>query len=182
VVEFRVANTAFGAVSFLALEAIGATIALNYGFRQRALGDPRRRADHLSDRPADQLLRGAARRGHGPADPRRRLRLPRLDPDLAGLRGLHVHLLCARAAIMALALQMVLDVPLVWCYALSAVVVIPLVTHGITLISRLQLWTQPSGWCCSRCRSWRWPSATRRPTRCSRACAAASRAAVRSTR
>lgn len=30
--EFRVANTAFGAVSFLALEAIGATVALTYGF------------------------------------------------------------------------------------------------------------------------------------------------------
>ena len=30
--EFRVANTAFGATSFLALEAIGGAIALNYGF------------------------------------------------------------------------------------------------------------------------------------------------------
>jgi len=30
--ELRVANTAFGAVSFLALEAIGGAIALNYGF------------------------------------------------------------------------------------------------------------------------------------------------------
>src|SRR5690606_34286677 len=47
------------------------------------------------------------------------------------------------AAIMALALQMVVDLPLVWCYVISAVVVIPLVTHGITLISRLQAWTQP---------------------------------------
>src|ERR1043165_9476942 len=30
--EFRVANTAFGSLSFLALEAIGGAIALNYGF------------------------------------------------------------------------------------------------------------------------------------------------------
>jgi hypothetical protein len=30
--EARVAHTAFGGVSFLALEAIGATLALNYGF------------------------------------------------------------------------------------------------------------------------------------------------------
>ncbi len=30
--EMRVAHTAFGAVSFLALEAIGGAIALNYGF------------------------------------------------------------------------------------------------------------------------------------------------------
>ena len=28
-------------------------------------------------------------------------------------------------------------------YLISAVVIIPLVTHGITLISRFQLWTQP---------------------------------------
>src|SRR5690606_30166333 len=30
--EWRVANTALGAISFLALEAIGASIALDYGF------------------------------------------------------------------------------------------------------------------------------------------------------
>ena len=30
--EFKVANTAIGAVSFLALEAIGGSITLNYGF------------------------------------------------------------------------------------------------------------------------------------------------------
>ena len=30
--SFRVANTALGAISFLALEAIGGAIALNYGF------------------------------------------------------------------------------------------------------------------------------------------------------
>ncbi len=28
-------------------------------------------------------------------------------------------------------------------YLLSAIVVIPLVTHGVTLLSRIQLWTQP---------------------------------------
>src|SRR5947209_19146115 len=32
----RVANTAIGAISFLALEAIGGTIALNYGFANSA--------------------------------------------------------------------------------------------------------------------------------------------------
>src|SRR5262245_23803041 len=30
--EFRVANTAFGAASFLVLEAVGATLLVNYGF------------------------------------------------------------------------------------------------------------------------------------------------------
>ena len=44
---------------------------------------------------------------------------------------------------MALALQLVLDWPLVWCYVLSSLVIIPMVLHGITFISRLQTWTQP---------------------------------------
>ncbi|MCZ8254862.1 MAG: hybrid sensor histidine kinase/response regulator, partial [Polaromonas sp.] len=47
------------------------------------------------------------------------------------------------AAIMALALQMYLDIPIAWCYVISAVVIVPLVVRGITLISRLQMWTQP---------------------------------------
>jgi hypothetical protein len=34
--EFRVANTALGAVSFLALEAIGGTLVINYGFTNAA--------------------------------------------------------------------------------------------------------------------------------------------------
>ena len=33
--NFRVANTALGAISFLALEAIGGAITLNYGFTRR---------------------------------------------------------------------------------------------------------------------------------------------------
>ena len=33
--------------------------------------------------------------------------------------------------------------PLAWGYVISSVIVIPLVFHGITFISRFQLWTQP---------------------------------------
>ena len=47
------------------------------------------------------------------------------------------------AAIMSLALEMCFGVPLFAGYVLSSLIVIPLVTHGITFISRLQLWTQP---------------------------------------
>ena len=36
--EFRVANTAFGATSFLALEAIGGVMALSYGFTNAVVG------------------------------------------------------------------------------------------------------------------------------------------------
>src|SRR5258708_39011842 len=44
---------------------------------------------------------------------------------------------------MSLALELWFGLPLFLGYVLSAVVVVPLVTHGITFISRLQLWTQP---------------------------------------
>src|SRR5436190_13491997 len=47
------------------------------------------------------------------------------------------------AAIMSIALEMCFGVPLFIGYVLSSLIVIPLVTHGITFISRLQLWTQP---------------------------------------
>ncbi|MEY2653774.1 MAG: hypothetical protein RLZZ524_802, partial [Pseudomonadota bacterium] len=47
------------------------------------------------------------------------------------------------AAVMAYALELAFDIPPAWGYLICAVVVIPLVTHGITLIGRLQVWSQP---------------------------------------
>jgi purine-cytosine permease-like protein len=47
------------------------------------------------------------------------------------------------AAIMAYALELALDIPPAWGYLICALVVIPLVTHGVSAISRLQVWTQP---------------------------------------
>ena len=47
------------------------------------------------------------------------------------------------AAIMAMALELTLGIPLSIGYVICALVVIPIVTYGITLISRFQLWTQP---------------------------------------
>jgi signal transduction histidine kinase/purine-cytosine permease-like protein len=44
---------------------------------------------------------------------------------------------------MAYALELALDIPPTWGYLICAVVVIPLVTHGVSTISRLQIWTQP---------------------------------------
>lgn len=141
--EFRVANTAFGGMSFLALEAIGGAIALNYGFSNAlwailVMG----LITFLTGLP---IAVYAARHG--------------LDMDLLtrgagfGYLGSTVTSLiyasftfiffALEAAIMALALQMVLGWPLVWCYVLSSLVIIPLVLHGITFISRLQTWTQP---------------------------------------
>src|SRR5690606_4594120 len=47
------------------------------------------------------------------------------------------------AAVMAYALELALDIPPRWGYLICALVVIPLVTHGVSAISRLQVWTQP---------------------------------------
>jgi len=44
---------------------------------------------------------------------------------------------------MSMAIHMMLGIPLSIAYVISAVVIIPLSTHGISRISRLQAWTQP---------------------------------------
>src|SRR5690606_19705937 len=52
-------------------------------------------------------------------------------------------LFALEAAIMAYALELAFDIPPAWGYLICALVVIPLVTHGITVISRIQTFTQP---------------------------------------
>ncbi len=141
--EFRVANTAFGAVSFLALEAIGGAIALNYGFTNAmwaivlmgfitfftALPISYYAAKYGVD--MDLLTRGA---GFG-----------YLGSTLTSLiyASFTFIFFALEAAIMGLAIQMLFGWPLPVCYLAASLAIIPLVTHGITLISRLQLWTQP---------------------------------------
>src|SRR3978361_1108912 len=109
----RVANTALGAISFLALEAIGGTITLNYGV------------------DSDLLTRGA---GFG-----------YIGSTITSLiyATFTFIFFAIEAVILATALEMCFGIPRPIGYLISAVVIIPLVTHGITLISRFQLWTQP---------------------------------------
>ncbi|MDO9235067.1 MAG: ATP-binding protein [Aquabacterium sp.] len=141
--EFRVANTAFGAVSFLALEAIGGAIALNYGFANAMwailvvglitfmTGLPISYYAAKYGVDMDLLTRGA---GFG-----------YLGSTVTSLiyASFTFIFFALEAAIMGLALQMLLGWPLPVCYVVASLAIIPLVTHGITLISRLQLWTQP---------------------------------------
>ncbi|MBV8618934.1 MAG: hybrid sensor histidine kinase/response regulator, partial [Curvibacter sp.] len=141
--ELRVANTAFGSLSFLALEAIGGAVALNYGFSNALwailwvglliflTGLPIAYYAARYGLDMDLLTRGA---GFG-----------YLGSTLTSLiYAVFTFVFFAlEAAIMALALQMVVDWPLNWCYLLSSLVVLPLAMRGITLISRLQAWTQP---------------------------------------
>src|SRR3954469_8018478 len=139
----RVANTAVGAVSFLALEAIGGAIAINYGFVNATAailivgglifltGLPIAYYASTYGVDIDLLTRGA---GFG-----------YLGSTVTSLiyASFTFIFFAIEAAIMSLALELCFGVPLFIGYVVSSLVVIPLVTHGITFISRFQAWTQP---------------------------------------
>jgi signal transduction histidine kinase/purine-cytosine permease-like protein/DNA-binding NarL/FixJ family response regulator len=140
---WRVANTAFGASSFLVLEAVGATLLLQFGFVNAAwailatggvialAGLPISvyAARHGLD--MDLLTRGA---GFG-----------YIGSTITSLiyASFTFIFFALEAAVMAYALELAFDIPPAWGYLVCALVVIPLVTHGVTVISRLQVWTQP---------------------------------------
>lgn len=138
-----IATTALGTVSFLVLEAIGGAITLNYGFVNAAWAIMAVAAIiFISGLPIsyyaarygvdiDLLSRGA---GFG-----------YIGSTIASLiyASFTFIFFALEAAIMSMALELLLGIPLAIGYILSALVVIPLVTHGITNISRFQVWTQP---------------------------------------
>jgi signal transduction histidine kinase/CheY-like chemotaxis protein/purine-cytosine permease-like protein len=140
---FRVSNTALSAISFLVLEAIGGTIAVNYGIQNAlwailAVGV-------IIFFTALPISFYAAKYG--------------LDMDLLtrgssfGYIGSTISsfiyasftfiLFALEAAIMAYALELYFGMPLYIGYLVSALVIIPLVIHGVTLINRIQMFSQP---------------------------------------
>jgi signal transduction histidine kinase/CheY-like chemotaxis protein len=139
----KVANTALGAISFLALEALGASITVAYGFTNSiaAIGF----VSLLIFTASLPICYYAARDG--------------VDVDLLtrgagfGYIGSTVTSLIyasftflffgIETVIVATMLHGFFGVPEWLAYILCASCVVPLVTHGITFISRLQLWTQP---------------------------------------
>jgi signal transduction histidine kinase/CheY-like chemotaxis protein/purine-cytosine permease-like protein len=141
--EWRVANTAFGAASFLILEAVGATLLVQYGFANAfwailvtgliifLAGLPISVYAARYGIDMDLLTRGA---GFG-----------YIGSTLTSLiyASFTFIFFALEAAVMAYALELALGIPPVWGYLVCALVVIPLVTHGVSAISRLQLWTQP---------------------------------------
>ncbi|MGE0586282.1 MAG: ATP-binding protein [Flavobacteriaceae bacterium] len=141
--SWRIANTAIGGVSFLALEAIGGAITLNYGFANVTVavlvtatliflaGIPISYNAAKFGIDIDLLTRGA---GFG-----------YIGSTITSLvyASFTFIFFAIEAAIVATALQLCLGVPLWLGYIISALVVIPLVTHGVTFISRFQAWTQP---------------------------------------
>src|SRR5438270_781307 len=140
---WRVANTAFGAASFLILEAVGATLLVQYGFINAlwaivatgviifVAGLPISIYAARYGVDMDLLTRGA---GFG-----------YIGSTLTSLiyASFTFIFFAPEAAVMAYALELALGVPPTWGYVVCALVVIPLVTHGVSTISRLQIWTQP---------------------------------------
>jgi len=141
---WRVAQTALGgAASFLVLEALGATLLLQFGFVNAfwailataviifAAGLPISvyAARHGLD--MDLLTRGA---GFG-----------YIGSTVTSLvyASFTFIFFALEAAIMAYALELAWGIPPAWGYLLCALVVIPLVTHGVTAVSQLQMWTLP---------------------------------------
>ncbi|MEO8388654.1 MAG: ATP-binding protein [Polaromonas sp.] len=141
--EWRVANTAFGAASFLILEAVGATLLVKYGWTNAfwaimvtgliifLAGLPISIYAARYGVDMDLLTRGA---GFG-----------YIGSTLTSLiyASFTFIFFALEAAVMAYALELALNIPPSWGYLICALVVIPLVTHGVSAISRLQVWTQP---------------------------------------
>ena len=138
----RVAKTALGATAFLALEGIAAAVTLNYGFTNTVIamiavcivffvtGFPITYYSAKHGLDIDLLTRGA---GFG-----------YLGSTITSLiyATFTFIFFAIEAAILASALEVLFGIPLSIGYFLCAVAVIPIVTHGITAISRFQVGTQ----------------------------------------
>jgi len=142
--EWQVAQTALGgAAAFLILEAVGATLLVQYGFVNALwailatgliiflAGLPISVYAARYGVDMDLLTRGA---GFG-----------YIGSTLTSLiyATFTFIFFALEAAVMAYALELALGIPPHWGYLICALAVIPLVTHGVSTISRLQIWTQP---------------------------------------
>ncbi|WP_337267601.1 hybrid sensor histidine kinase/response regulator [Oryzifoliimicrobium ureilyticus] len=139
----RISHTAIGAISFLALEAIGGVITLSYGttnavlailvaaLAMLAVGFPISRYAIRHGVDIDLLTRGAS--------------FGYIGSTVTSLiyASFTFMLFAIEASIMSGALELTFGIPLWIGYIVSAVMVIPLVTHGVRLISRFQIITQP---------------------------------------
>lgn len=139
----RISQTAIGAISFLALEAIGGSITLSYGTSNALVaiviaslailfvGLPIARYATRHGVDVDLLTRGAS--------------FGYIGSTITSLiyASFTFILFAIEASIMSSALQLAFGIPLWIGHIISALVVVPLVTHGIQMISRFQLLTQP---------------------------------------
>ncbi len=140
---WRVANTALGAISFLACEAIGAAVTLTYGFENAMaailavavlsilVGLPITYHAAKAGVDIDLLARGA---GFG-----------YLGSTITSLvyASFTFILFSIEASIMSAGLTMVLGIPASVAHVISSLAVIPIAVYGIRFISRMQWATQP---------------------------------------
>lgn len=141
--SFRVGNTALGPIAFLACEAIGGTITLAYGFINAAwaivafsvlmfmIGLPIAYHAAKAGVDIDLLTRGA---GFG-----------YMGSTITSLiyASFTFLLFAIEAGILSMALHLLFDIPLAIAHLVSSLAVIPIAVYGISLISRMQLLTQP---------------------------------------
>jgi len=141
--EFTVASAALGGIAYLADFAIGASIAITFGFTNALVAILLAAAViFLTSIPIayysakysidmDLLTRGA---GFG-----------YLGSTITSLvyASFTFIFFALEGSIMAQAFQRGLSIPLWLGYLLGALIIIPLVTFGMTLLSKLQVWTQP---------------------------------------
>ena len=141
--EWLVANTAGGGLSFLALEAMGGSLTISYGFANSfwailvvglvlfliSLPIAYYAARHNVD--IDLLTRGA---GFG-----------YIGSTMTSLiyASFTFIFFAIEAAVMAQALELSIHLPLPIGYVVCSVIILPLVFFGVTLINQLHLWTQP---------------------------------------
>src|SRR6187399_1307283 len=139
----RVGNTALGPIAFLACEAIGGTLTLLYGFPNVAwaigafavlmflIGLPIAYYAARYGVDIDLLTRGA---GFG-----------YMGSTVTSLiyASFTFLLFAIEASIMSVALNLVFDIPMWLAHICSSLVVIPIALYGISLISKMQIVTQP---------------------------------------
>ena len=140
---FVIANTAMGGISFLALEAIGASVALSYGFTNAFFailfasivifisGIPISIACAKNNIDIDLLTRSC---GFG-----------YVGSTFTSLvyASFCFIFFALEAVIMAQALEIIFSIPIIWGYIISSVVIIPMTFLGFRFISKFQLLTQP---------------------------------------
>jgi signal transduction histidine kinase/ActR/RegA family two-component response regulator len=139
----RIANTALGSIAFLACEAIGASITLEYGFTNAVAalvamafviagtGFPICFYAARYGVDMDLLTRGS---GFGYIG----------STITSAIYACFTFILFAiEAAILSTALQLCFHIPLAVGHVISALIVIPIAAYGVRRISWLQTWSQP---------------------------------------
>ena len=141
--SFRIGNTALGPIAFLACEAIGATITISYGFSNAVwaiaaftvlmfmIGLPIAYYAARYGVDLDLLTRGA---GFG-----------YMGSTITSLiyASFTFLLFAIEASIMSMALHLLFGIPLAIAHVISSLIVIPIAIYGISLISKMQMATQP---------------------------------------